>query len=195
MSVLMTLIGIFIVLVIFAVSIYNRLIELRNRFKNAYSQIDVQLQRRYELIPNIIETAKAYLTHERETLTQVIEARNQAVSVSKIAAQNPNQIHSLEKLGQAESFLNQTLGKLFAVSEAYPDLKANESMASLTEELSSTENKIAFARQAFNDDVMIYNTYREMFPNSLIAGTMHFKEAPLLEISDEKARQPIAVKF
>src|SRR5438128_1574761 len=158
------LLGIIVALAAWAVAIYNGLISLRNRFKNAFAQIDVQLKRRYDLIPNLVETAKGYLKHERGTLEAVIAARNVASGASVKAAQNPGDATAMKELAGAESALTGTLGRLFAVSEAYPDLKANQEMMRLMEELTSTENKVSFARQAYNDSVMAYNTAREVFP-------------------------------
>lgn len=180
--------------VIYFITIFNRLVALKNRFRNAFSQIDVQLQRRYDLIPNLVETAKAYMQHERQTLTAVIEARNQAQAAAKIAANQPDDGTAMRALSSAESALTGTLGKFFALSENYPDLKANTTMNQLAEELSSTENKVAFARQAFNDAVMDYNTYREQFPNSLVAGG-RFPHAELLEIENTEARKAVKVSF
>lgn len=182
------------VIVVYFISIYNKLVALKNRFKNAFSQIDVQLQRRYDLIPNLVETAKKYMAHEKETLTAVIEARNQAVTASKAAASHPEDGSAMRTLSGAESILGGALGKLFALSESYPDLKANATMNQLMEELSSTENRIAFARQAFNDSVMEYNTYREQFPNSIVAGG-RFQAAELLEIQDPEAKKSVKVDF
>ena len=180
--------------VVYAITIYNKLVALKNRFKNAFSQIDVQLQRRYDLIPNLVETARKYMEHERETLTAVIEARNEAAAAAKAAASHPDDGKAVRSLGGAESLLGGALGKFFALSENYPDLKANTTMSQLMEELSSTENRIAFARQAFNDAVMEYNTYREQFPNSVIAGG-RFLPAELLEIEDQAARKGVKVSF
>ena len=182
-------------LVIFAISIYNALITLRNRYKNAFSQIDVQLKRRYDLIPNLVETAKGYMKHERETLEAVIQARNMASQANQKAAQNPGDPSAMKGLMGAEAALTGTLGKLFALSEAYPDLKANQNMMQLTEELTSTENKIAFARQAYNDSVMRYNTKREVFPNNVFAGVFNFQEAQLFEIEEPEAREAVKVDF
>lgn len=181
--------------VAYTVVIYNRLVTFRNRMRNGFAQIDVQLQRRYELIPNLVETAKKYLQHERDTLTQVIEARNQAKAAEEAAAQQPENGARMRELAQAEGGLGQALGRLFAVSEEYPDLKADSTMNQLMEELSSTENKVAFARQHFNDAVMHYNTYREQFPNVLIAGPTGFEPAEQLELQDEEARKPVQVSF
>ncbi|MBL4571221.1 MAG: LemA family protein [Alcanivorax sp.] len=188
--------GIIVAVIIYIIAIYNRLIALKNRFKNGFAQIDVQLQRRHDLIPNLVETAKAYMSHEKDTLTQVIEARNQAVSAKKAAAEHPDDGGAVSNLGKAESLLSGSLANFFALSENYPDLKANETMAQLMEELSSTENRIGFARQAFNDAVMNYNTYREQFPQNFIGGLFgSFKEAQLLKIETEEARQAVKVTF
>lgn len=174
---------------------YNNLVTLRNRFKNAFAQIDVQLKRRYDLIPNLVETAKGYMKHERETLEAVIQARNTASNAREAAANQPDDPSSIQKLMGAEAALTGSLGKLFALSEAYPDLKANENMTRLMEELTSTENKVAFARQAFNDSVMTYNTARESFPVNLIAGTFNFNEAKLFEIENEQEKEAPKVSF
>ncbi len=181
--------------VLFAISIYNRLVAGRNRFKNAFAQIDVQLTRRHDLIPNLVETAKGYMKHERETLEAVITARNIAVSGLKEAAADPSDPEAMKKLAQAEQGLSGALGRLFALSEAYPDLKANENMMQLSEELTTTENKVAFSRQAYNDSVMDYNTLRESFPNNLFAGWFNFRAAELLEIEDEAKREVPKVSF
>src|SRR5947209_14056271 len=157
-----------VVLVVFIIGAYNSLVTLRNRYKNAYSQIDVQLKRRYDLIPNLVETAKGYLAHERGTLEAVIAARNAAVSANTRAAQNPGDASAMKEISSAESALSGVMGRLFALAEAYPNLKANETMMSLMEELTSTENKVSFARQAYNDAVMTYNTRREVFPTNVI---------------------------
>lgn len=183
------------VLVIFAISVYNRLVALRNRFKNAFAQIDVQLKRRYDLIPNLVETAKAYLKHERETLEAVIQARNAAASANQKAAADPSNPSAVRGLLGAEAALTGAMGKFFALSEAYPDLKANQNMAQLTEELTSTENKIAFARQAFNDSVMTYNTARETFPAVVVAGPLGFQPAELFEITAPAERENVKVSF
>jgi LemA protein len=181
--------------VVFAFSIYNRLVAGRNRFKNAFAQIDVQLTRRHDLIPNLVETAKGYMAHERETLEAVINARNTAVAGLKEAAKDPSDPEAMKNLAQAEQGLSGALGRLFALSEAYPDLKANENMMQLSEELTTTENKVAFARQAYNDSVMDYNTLRESFPNNLFAGWFSFAHAELLEIEDEAKREVPEVSF
>jgi LemA protein len=176
--------GIIVALAIWAISIYNGLVALRNRYKNAFSQIDVQLKRRYDLIPNLVETAKGYLKHERETLEAVIKARNQAVTAAQGAAANPGNPAAMASLGQAEGALSGVLGRLFALAESYPDLKANQNMLAIQEELSSTENKVAFARQAFNDSVMEYNTKRESFPDNVFAGMFGFGPAELLHATE-----------
>jgi len=168
---------------------------LRNRFKNAYAQIDVQLKRRYDLIPNLVETAKGYLTHERGTLEAVIAARNAAASANTGAAANPGDPAAMKQLASAEGTLTGTLGRLFALSEAYPDLKANTTMLSLMEELTSTENKVSFSRQAYNDSVMAYNTQREVFPSSVIAGTFHFTAAELFAIEEAAQKEAPKVSF
>jgi LemA protein len=181
--------------VLFAISIYNRLVAGRNRFKNAFAQIDVQLTRRHDLIPNLVETAKGYMKHERETLEGVINARNTAVSGLKAAAADPSDPEAMKNLASAEQGLSGALGRLFALSEAYPDLKANENMMQLSEELTTTENKVSFSRQAYNDTVMTYNTLRESFPNNFFAGWFSFKPAELLEIEDEAKREVPKVSF
>ena len=178
------ILGIVIAFVAAVVIIYNNLVTFRNRYKNAFSQIDVQLKRRHDLIPNLVETVKGYIKHERETLEAVIQARNTAISATKQAAGNPGDPTAMKGLASAESMLSGALGRLFALSEAYPDLKANQNMAQLQEELASTENRIAFARQSFNDAVMSYNIAREKFPNSIIANTFNFQEAQLLESTE-----------
>jgi len=195
MTTSLIILGVLAVAAMFIAGIYNRLVALRNRYKNAYSQIDVQLKRRYDLIPNLVETAKGYLKHERETLEAVIHARNQASDAAGKAAANPGNPEAMRSLGGAEAGLTGALGRLFALSEAYPDLKANQNMMSLQEELSSTENKIAFSRQAFNDAVTEYETGRESFPNVLIAGPFGFGHAELLQIQNEKERERPNVSF
>ena len=170
---------------------YNRLVTQRNRYKNAYAQIDVQLQRRYDLIPNLVEIAKKYLTHERDTLEAVITARNSAIGASSAAARSPGNPAAMQNLGQAEGALNGALGRLFAVSESYPDLKADGTMMQLSEELTSTENRVGFARQAFNDAVTLYNTTKDAFPSNLIAGQFGFAAAELLaEVAPEVKAAP-----
>jgi LemA protein len=181
---LLVILGLIIAFIAVVVGIYNRLIADRNRYKNAFAQIDVQLKRRYDLIPNLVETAKGYLKHEKETLEAVISARSAAMGASKKASANPGEPGAMQGLMQAEGLLSGALGKLFALSEAYPDLKANETMTQLSEELTSTENKVAFARQAFNDMVTSYNTNREKFPNNILAGMFNFLQAELLESTE-----------
>ena len=192
---LLILLAVVVLLALWAVGVYNGLIGARNAYKNAFAQIDVQLTRRHDLIPNLVETAKGYLKHERETLEAVISARNQAVTAQQAAAANPGDPTAMQQLGGAENALTQTLGRLFALSEAYPDLKANQNMMQLSEELTSTENKVAFARQGYNDSVMGYNNRREMFPGSLVAGMFGFQPASLLEIDNPAKREAVQVKF
>lgn len=199
-GVLLTLIliavGIVFVLVMWGVGIYNRLVTLRNRFENAFSQIEVQLQRRYDLIPNLVETVKGYMQHERETLEAVIQARNQAVGGLQQAAAKPGDAAAMHTLANAETALSGVLGRLFALSEAYPDLKANQNMMQLTEELTSTENRVAFARQAYNDAVTAYNTYRETFPPVIFAPVFgHPQNAEFLIFETEKIAEPPKVSF
>jgi LemA protein len=185
-----------IVLIVFwVVSIYNGLVGSRNAYKNAFAQIDVQLTRRYDLIPNLVETAKAYMKHERETLEAVIAARNTAYAGLKAAAANPGDAAAVQALSGAEGQLTGALSRLMAVAESYPDLKANQNMMQLSEELTTTENKVSFARQAFNDAVMSYNNRREMFPGSMIAGMFNFAAAQLLEIAKPQMRDAPQVKF
>ncbi len=192
-----SIIGLVIIigLVGYGVAIYNGLVTSRNQFKNNYAQIDVQLQRRYDLIPNLVETAKGYMKYERDTLEAVIQARNQAQSAAKSAAKSPDDPQAIQALIGAEGILGGALGKFFALAEAYPDLKANQTMQQLMEELASTENRVAFARQAFNDSVMEYNNQREQFPNNLIAGPFNFRQAQQLDIQDEAAKEAIKVSF
>jgi len=187
--------AIIVVLALVVAGIYNKLVGLRNRFKNAFAQIDVQLKRRYDLVPNLVETAKAYMKHERETLEAVIEARNQASAASESAAANPGDANAMRNLLGAESALAGAMGKLLVTVERYPDLKANQNMSQLMEELTSTENKIAFSRQAYNDAVMTYNTATETLPNVLIAGPMGFKAAVLFEVKSEAEREAVKVSF
>lgn len=193
------ILGVILVLVIIAalwiVGIYNTLVALRNRFKNAFAQIDVQLKRRYDLIPNLVETAKGYLKHERETLEAVIKARNIAASAAEAVAANPANGGAVKSLMGAEAGLAGALSRLMVVAEQYPDLKANQNMMQLTEELTSTENKVAFARQAFNDSVMTYNTQRETFPTVIFAGAFGFQPAELFKIEDPTERNAPQVKF
>ena len=177
------------------IGIYNKLVTLRNRYKNAYAQIDVQLKRRYDLIPNLVETAKGYIKHERETLEAVTAARNIAYAAAKAAAANPGDAATMKSLASAETGLGGTLSRLMMVSEAYPDLKANQNMMQLTEELTSTENKISFARQAYNDSVMTYNTDREVFPSNLIANTFNFGPAELFVVEKPEQKDAPKVSF
>jgi LemA protein len=186
-------VGVVVALVIWAIAIYNGLVALRNRFKNAFSQIDVQLKRRYDLIPNLVESVKGYMQHERGTLEAVIKARGSAVSAAQTAAAKPGDPAAMQGLSQAEGALGGALGRLLAVFEQYPDLKANQNVLGLQEELASTENKIAFARQAYNDSVMEYNTKRESFPDIAFAGALGFTPAELLQ-STESAEERKAPK-
>jgi LemA protein len=187
--------GVVVGIALLAIVIYNRLVTLGNRYKNAFSQIDVQLKRRYDLIPNLVETVKGYMAHERGTLEAVVKARGAAVSASDRARGAPGDPAAMQGLAQAEGVLGGALGKLLAVFEAYPDLKANQNAMALHEELASTENKIAFARQAYNDSVMGYNNRREVFPGSVIAGMTGFGPAALLEIEDPGNREAPKVQF
>lgn len=189
------ILALIVLTVFFAVGLYNTLVRKRNQFKNAFAQIDVQLTRRHDLIPNLVETAKGYIEHERETLEAVIQARNQAVTGLKAVGGDPTNVAAMQGLGGAENMLSGALGKLFALVENYPDLKANQNMMQLSEELTSTENKVAFARQAYNDAVMNYNNARETFPSNLIANGFTFEEAPLLEIEDDAKREVPKVEF
>jgi LemA protein len=192
---LLVIVGLLVVFIGLVVGIYNKLVTMRNRFKNAYAQIDVQLKRRYDLIPNLVETAKGYIKHERETLENVTKARNIAYAASQTAAANPGDAGAVKNLVAAESGLAGTLSRLMMVSEAYPDLKANQNMMQLTEELTSTENKISFARQAYNDSVMTYNTDREVFPSNLIAGMFNFAAAELFVIDKPEQKDAPKVSF
>jgi len=189
------ILGVIVLIVLWGFVTYNALVALRNSVKNGFAQIDVQLQRRYDLIPNLVETAKTYLKHERETLEAVINARNQAQSASKKASGDPTDGAAIRSLSGAEGMLGAAMGRFFALAEAYPDLKANQTMQQLTEQLSSTENRVAFARQAYNDAVMSYNTKRESAPNNIIANNFGFKAAQMLEIESPEARQAVKVKF
>ncbi len=195
MTGLMVVLGVILLIAVYIVVIYNRLVKLKNRFKNAFSQIDVQLKRRYDLIPNLVETAKAYLKHEHETLQQVTEARNQALAAMKGAARNPGDAAAMKPLIGAEAALGGALLNLNAVMENYPDLKADQTIAQLSEELSSTENRVAFARQAYNDEVMLYNTQRESFPDLILAGMFGFREAILWRIASKAEKQAPKVSF
>jgi LemA protein len=192
---LLILLVVIVVFGLYAVGLYNGLITARNAYKNAFAQIDVQLTRRYDLIPNLVETAKGYMKHERETLEAVIQARNSAVSGLAAAKANPGDPAAMQQLAGSENVLTQTLGRLFALSEAYPDLKANQNMMQLSEELTSTENKVAFARQAYNDSVMQYNNRCQVFPGSVLAGMFHFQLAELLEIESPQKREAVKVSF
>jgi LemA protein len=191
--VFISLLGIFVLF--FVIGAYNALVTLRNRYKNAFSQIDVQLKRRYDLIPNLVETAKGYLQHERGTLEAVIAARNVAVTANTRAAQNPGDASAMKDLSAAESALGGVMNRLFALAEAYPDLKANTTMITLMEELTSTENKVSFARQAYNDSVMAYNTKREVFPTNIIAGSFNFAPAELFVIDKPEQKEAPKVSF
>ena len=187
--------AIIVAIILYAIGIYNSLVNFRNRVKNGFAQIDVQLTRRYDLIPNLVEAVKGYMKHERETLDAVISARNTAVSNLEAAKADPSNADAIKKLGAAEGLLGGALGRLFALSEAYPDLKANQNMMQLQEELASTENKVAFSRQAFNDAVLSYNNKAENFPNTIIAGTFRFELASFLEIQSEEKREVPDVAF
>jgi LemA protein len=189
-------IGVVVVLLLmYFMGVYNNLVALRNRYKNAFAQIDVQLKRRYDLIPNLVETAKGYMKHERETLEAVIKARNSAADAGQRAAANPGNPQAMQGLSTAETALAGTMTRFFGLMESYPDLKANQNMLALQEELTSTENKVAFARQAYNDSVMVYNTAREQFPNSLVAGFGNFQPAELFEVSAPEQRDAVKVQF
>jgi LemA protein len=194
-AVLVGLVVLAVIAAVFVIGVYNKLVTMRNRYKNAYAQIDVQLKRRYDLIPNLVETAKGYIKHERETLEAVTAARNIAYAASKAAASNPGDATAMKNLTAAESGLGGTLSRLMMVSEQYPDLKANQNMMQLTEELTSTENKISFARQAYNDSVMVYNTDREVFPSNLIANTFNFAAAELFIVDKPEQKDAPKVSF
>ena len=189
------LLALIVLFVLFLVGIYNRLVTARNGFKNAFAQIDVQLTRRYDLIPNLVEVAKGYIKHERETLEAVIAARNSASSGLKAAAANPANASAIQTLGGADTALTGALGRLFAVAEAYPDLNANQMMMQLSEEITSTANKVAFSRQAYNDAVLGYNNTREVFPNSVVAGMFGFQPAQPLDIEKPEMRTAPKVSF
>ena len=186
---------IFIGIIFFGVGMYNRLVAARNGYKNAFAQIDVQLTRRHDLIPNLVETAKGYMAHEKDTLEAVINARNSAVSGLNAAKADPSNPEAMKQLGQAEQGLSGALGKLFALSESYPDLKASENMMQLSEELTTTENKVSFARQAYNDMVMMYNNLREQFPSNFLANWFAFTSAQLLELEDDAMKKVPKVEF
>jgi len=191
----LVLLGIVLIVAFFLVAIYNGLVTARNAYKNAFSQIDVQLTRRHDLIPNLVEIAKGYIKHERETLEAVIQARNTAVSGLRAASANPGDAAAVQQLAASENQLTGALGRLFALSEAYPDLKANTTMMQLSEELTSTENKVAFSRQAYNDAVLGYNNKRDVFPNNLLAGMFAFGPAVYLELDDPAKREAPRVSF
>jgi LemA protein len=195
LGILLAIVAVVVIAALFAIGQYNGLVALRNRFKNAFAQIDVQLKRRYDLIPNLVETAKGYIKHERETLEAVTQARNLAQSAGGRAAANPGDPQAMKELSGAEAGLTGALGRLLAVAEAYPDLKANQNMMQLTEELTSTENKVAFARQAYNDSVMTYNTQREVFPTNILAGIFQFQAAELFQIDNPEEKQAPKVSF
>jgi len=184
-----------VLVIVFFIAVYNGLVTARNGYKNAFSQIDVQLQRRYDLIPNLVETAKGYLKHERETLEAVIAARNQAVAGLKAAQAQPGDPQAMQQLQGAEGMLAGAMTRFMALAEAYPDLKANQNMMQLTEELSSTENRVAFSRQAYNDAVMAYNNRREVFPNNFVAGSFGFTPAQMLQLESPEARVAPKVSF
>ncbi len=187
--------GVIAAVIFWAIGIYNRLVNQRNRVKNAFAQIDVQLTRRYDLIPNLVEVVKGYMKHERETLEAVITARNSASASLDAAKADPANAQMIKELGASEGALTSALGRMFALSEAYPDLKANQNMMQLQEELASTENKVAFSRQAFNDSVLQYNNSAENFPNNIIAGFFSFALASFLEIESEEKREVPEVSF
>ena len=193
--ILLILAAVAAIAVFWVIGLYNGLVTFRNRYKNGFSQIDVQLKRRYDLIPNLVETAKTYMAHEKDTLEAVIKARNQASSAREAVTNAPTNAAALQTLNQAEAGLTAAMTRFSIVQEAYPDMKANQNMMQLTEELTSTENKIAFARQSYNDAVMHYNNRREMFPSSFIAGTFNFTEAQLFEVSNDAERTPVKVQF
>ena len=193
MYIIIALIVIVVLVLFWVMGMYNGLVKLRNRYKNAFAQIDVQLKRRHDLIPNLVETAKAYMKHESETLEAVIAARNSATSARKDVS--PEDASSMGGLMAAEGALGGALGNLFALSESYPDLKSNQNMMQLTEELTTTENKVSFSRQAYNDAVTQYNDKCEMFPSSVLAGMFNFNQAVLFEVSDEAEREPVKVEF
>ena len=191
----LVILGLLVALVFWAVGIYNRLTSLRERTRNGFAQIDVQLERRYDLIPNLVEVAKGYMSHEKETLDAVISARASATAARVHVGGDPTNTGAMKELGAAEGQLTQALGKLMMVSEAYPDLKANQNMMQLTEELTSTENKVAFARQAYNDSVNTYNAYKKQVPPVLVANVAGFQDAEYLEIEESVKREAPKVAF
>ena len=195
MTTLLVILGIAAAVILYGIVLYNNLVSLRNRVKNGFSQIDVQLTRRHDLIPNLVEAVKGYMSHERGTLEDVVRARNAAVTGLQNAAADPSNPEAIKQLGAAEGALNGALGRLFALAEAYPDLKANQNMMQFQEELASTENKVAFARQAFNDAVMNYNTGCESFPGSIVANNFNFRTAEFLEIEAPEKREVPKVEF
>jgi len=195
MEVLIVVLAVILAVIVWVVMIYNRLVKLKNRFQNAFSQIDVQLRRRYDLIPNLVETAKGYLKHEQDTLQKVIEARNHALSAMKKASKNPGDGKLMQALGGAEGVLGGAMINLNALTEAYPDLKADKTMQQLTEELTSTENRVSFARQAYNDEVMFYNTQLETFPDVLFSAMFGFHVAELFEVANAEVKEAIKVNF
>jgi LemA protein len=195
MTTLLVILGIAAAVILYGIVLYNNLVSLRNRVKNGFSQIDVQLTRRHDLIPNLVEAVKGYMSHERGTLEDVVRARNAAVTGLQNAAADPSNPEAIKQLGAAEGALNGALGRLFALAEAYPDLKANQNMMQFQEELASTENKVAFARQAFNDAVMNYNTGCDSFPGSIVANNFNFRPAEFLEIEAPEKREVPKVSF
>jgi LemA protein len=195
LTIILIVVAVILLPVIIVIGMYNGLVQLRNRYKNAFAQIDVQLKRRYDLIPNLVETVKGYMKHERDTLEAVIQARNQASSAREAASASAGGGAELQQLAQADSGLGSALGRLFALSEAYPELRSNQNMLQLQEELTSTESKVAFARQSYNDAVMNFNNKLEMFPSNLIAGMFNFVRATLFEVAGEAERERVDVKF
>lgn len=195
MMLIWIVLGLLVAVILYTITVYNGLVRLKTALANSFAQIDVQLKRRYDLIPNLVETAKAYMKHERETLEAVITARNQGLAAMRMLSQNPADAAQIGKLAQAESQLRSGLQSLSVVMESYPDLKANTTMQQMMEELTSTENKISFARQAFNDSVMEYNTARQVFPSNIVAGLFNFTAAQSFEVENPREREAVAVKF